>query len=211
MNTIIVLILVFILRFIIFMTKSKSYSIEDLNPEEPKKAVILNSFKDLTNGKNFEAPTEAMDNHSRLVVGMLSSENFHIASSLHRRPKVRPVNSFSGRTSVSTIFANSLSSERFSDRVDFTAFSNDFTKMTVETNKDWLFVRSCGSESKHPPLTLSVSAPVNPCLPFGSSNDKKVSNLGKNEFSYYETESETKSMDRSSQNTRKEDQCIVPV
>lgn len=98
----------FIFLFIIYFTKTKSYNIEDLDPEEPKKAVTLKGFRDLSDKQELEEDENSepnnMDRHSRLVVGVLSGENFHIASTHQRRKDHhRPINSYGGHTSLFTI------------------------------------------------------------------------------------------------------------
>jgi len=150
------------------MTKSKSYSIKDLDTEKaPKKAVTLSSFKNLTSNTLYSAPEVNMDHHSRLTVGMLACENFHIASSLHRRQKVGPVNSYAGFTEVSSFHKQSdysLNSSKTSDSNNFAVLSNQFIQMTVENKYNM-------KNNQHPTLTSSVSAPL------ASQNGYKIESL----------------------------------
>ncbi|KAF2363247.1 Major facilitator superfamily [Trinorchestia longiramus] len=74
--------------FIIYFTKSKSYTIDDLEAESPKEPVTLKAFRSLTRSAADDPTVQriVMDEHSRLVVGVLAGENFHIASA-HQREK----------------------------------------------------------------------------------------------------------------------------
>lgn len=85
--------------------KSKSYSIKDLNADEPVKPVTLKGFRDLSDNKRMEnnKTEEIMDQNIRLVIGVLAGENFIIAST-HQRSKshLRPINSYAGQTLTSS-------------------------------------------------------------------------------------------------------------
>lgn len=76
--------------------------------------MTLKGFRDLSDNRTPEEDEDSernnMDRHSRLVVGVLSGENFHIASTHQRRKaQLRPIRSYGGHTSLVTISAASLS------------------------------------------------------------------------------------------------------